>query len=88
MNMTRNNTVPDPVPAWQVDTETLHRGKYLFEKLISGLYLGDVARRILLTLAKDENVMLFGPSSGSPSKPAGAAAAEAEAAEKEASLKK
>ncbi len=39
-------------------------GKYLFEKLLSGLYLGEVARRILLNLAKDRNVALFGRGSG------------------------
>ncbi len=30
-----------------------HTGRYLFEKMLSGMYLGEVARRILLTLAAD-----------------------------------
>ena len=32
----------------------------MFEKLLSGLYLGEVARCILLTLAKDPELALFG----------------------------
>jgi len=38
-------------------------GKYLFEKLVSGMFLGEVARRILLTLAADTK--LFGDYSTS-----------------------
>ncbi|KAF5830028.1 hexokinase [Dunaliella salina] len=47
-----------------VDASTAHKGKYLFEKLVSGMFLGEVARRILLTLAADTK--LFGDYSTSP----------------------
>ena len=32
----------------ELDAESHHPGQHCFEKLTSGLYLGDVARRILL----------------------------------------
>jgi hexokinase len=38
-------------------------GKYLFEKLVSGMFIGEVARRILLTLAAETK--LFGDYSTS-----------------------
>lgn len=41
-------------------------GKYLFEKLLSGLYLGEAARLILLSLAREASVMLFVNDDGAP----------------------
>ena len=35
-------------------------GKYMFEKLLSGMFLGEVARRVLLRLAQDPTASLFG----------------------------
>ncbi|EFJ42371.1 hexokinase [Volvox carteri f. nagariensis] len=37
----------------QVDAASPHPGKYLFEKLLSGMFLGEAARRILFTIAKE-----------------------------------
>uniref|UniRef100_A0A0D6R1Y1 Phosphotransferase n=1 Tax=Araucaria cunninghamii TaxID=56994 RepID=A0A0D6R1Y1_ARACU len=41
-----------------LDGETLNPGHQLFEKLISGMYLGDIVRRVLLRMA--EEAFLFG----------------------------
>ncbi|KAH9311148.1 hypothetical protein KI387_026183, partial [Taxus chinensis] len=41
-----------------LDKETLNPGYQLFEKLISGMYLGDIVRRVLLRMA--EEASLFG----------------------------
>ncbi|XP_057852508.2 hexokinase-1 [Cryptomeria japonica] len=41
-----------------LDVETLNPGYQLFEKLISGMYLGDIVRRVLLRMA--EEASLFG----------------------------
>jgi hexokinase len=51
---------------WQVDAATPHKGKYLFEKLLSGMYLGEVARCILLSLSRDHMIALFGKKNGLP----------------------
>ena len=32
-------------------------GKYMFEKLVSGMFLGDIARRILLRLAGETQLL-------------------------------
>ncbi|GIL69534.1 hypothetical protein Vretimale_13553 [Volvox reticuliferus] len=37
----------------QVDAASPHPGKYLFEKLLSGMFLGEAARRILFTIATE-----------------------------------
>ncbi|GLI62661.1 hypothetical protein VaNZ11_005336, partial [Volvox africanus] len=37
----------------QVDAASPHPGKYLFEKLLSGMFLGEAARRVLVTIAKE-----------------------------------
>ncbi|KAM0938205.1 putative hexokinase [Dioscorea sansibarensis] len=41
-----------------LDLESLNPGEQIFEKLISGMYLGDILRRVLLKLA--EEAALFG----------------------------
>ncbi len=41
-----------------LDAEFPNTGQYWFEKMMSGMYLGDVARRVLLSLAQE--VQLFG----------------------------
>ncbi|XP_054722126.1 hexokinase-2-like [Uloborus diversus] len=38
---------------YQVDEISLNKGKHLFEKMISGMYMGEVARRIFVKLAND-----------------------------------
>ncbi|XP_020256298.1 hexokinase-1-like [Asparagus officinalis] len=44
----------------QLDNESPRPGEQIFEKLISGMYLGDIVRRVLLKLA--EETALFGDS--------------------------
>lgn len=41
-----------------LDLESLNPGEQLYEKLISGMYLGEIVRRVLLRLAEEAN--LFG----------------------------
>ncbi|RAL37171.1 hypothetical protein DM860_004093 [Cuscuta australis] len=41
-----------------LDIESLNPGEQLYEKLISGMYLGEIVRRVLLRLAEEAN--LFG----------------------------
>ena len=41
-----------------IDAESLHVGRYLFEKHVSGMYIGEVARVVLLHLVKQAK--LFG----------------------------
>jgi hexokinase len=41
-----------------MDFESLNPGEQIYEKLISGMYLGEIVRRILLKLAHD--AALFG----------------------------
>ncbi|KAJ7973780.1 Phosphotransferase [Quillaja saponaria] len=36
-----------------LDTESLNPGEQIFEKLISGMYLGDIVRRVLLKMAEE-----------------------------------
>ncbi|KAE9585996.1 putative hexokinase [Lupinus albus] len=36
-----------------LDLESLNRGEQMFEKIISGMYLGDIVRRVLLKLAEE-----------------------------------
>ncbi|KAL0905567.1 hypothetical protein M5K25_023998 [Dendrobium thyrsiflorum] len=36
-----------------LDTESLNPGEQIFEKLISGMYLGEILRRVLLSLAEE-----------------------------------
>ncbi len=35
----------------EMDEETPNAGEYIFEKMVSGMYLGEIARRIILRLA-------------------------------------
>nr|XP_057925748.1 hexokinase-2 isoform X2 [Doryrhamphus excisus] len=42
----------------EIDAGSLNPGKQLFEKMISGLYMGELVRLILVKMAKDQ--MLFG----------------------------
>lgn len=37
----------------QIDEVSLNKGKQLFEKMISGMYMGEIARRIVVKLADD-----------------------------------
>ena len=41
-----------------------HAGKYLFEKLLSGMFLGEVARRILLRLSAETKLLGRGGRKG------------------------
>ncbi|KAH7330829.1 hypothetical protein KP509_20G004100 [Ceratopteris richardii] len=43
-----------------LDTASVNPGEQIFEKLLSGMYLGDVVRRVLLRLADEAG--LFGPT--------------------------
>jgi hexokinase len=43
-----------------LDNETMNPGEQGFEKMISGMYLGDVVRRVLLKMAQE--AALFGPN--------------------------
>jgi hexokinase len=42
-----------------LDKESLNPGKNRFEKLISGMYLGDIVRRVLLKMAQETNLFGF-----------------------------
>lgn len=42
-----------------LDNESLHPGEYGFEKMISGMYLGDCVRRVLVRMAQEAGI--FGP---------------------------
>nr|CAD1822204.1 unnamed protein product [Ananas comosus var. bracteatus] len=42
----------------ELDAESLNPGEQIFEKLISGMYLGEIVRRVLLKMAKE--AALFG----------------------------
>ncbi|KAG8377915.1 hypothetical protein BUALT_Bualt08G0083200 [Buddleja alternifolia] len=44
----------------EMDSESINPGEQIFEKTISGMYLGEIARRVLLRMAKDAR--LFGDS--------------------------
>ncbi|KAJ0978015.1 hypothetical protein J5N97_013489 [Dioscorea zingiberensis] len=50
-----------------LDDESLNRNDQGFEKMISGMYLGDIVRRVLLRIALESDV--FGDSAQSLSKP-------------------
>ncbi|GAX74157.1 hypothetical protein CEUSTIGMA_g1606.t1 [Chlamydomonas eustigma] len=60
-----SSSLPRCEEDWEVDAATIHKGKYLFEKLLSGMYIGDVARRILLRMARDPSCILFGSKASS-----------------------
>ncbi|KAI9721260.1 MAG: hypothetical protein M1812_002422 [Candelaria pacifica] len=42
-----------------VDRESVNPGVHMFEKRISGMFLGEILRRVLLSLVKDPKVQLF-----------------------------
>ncbi|PIM98716.1 Hexokinase [Handroanthus impetiginosus] len=44
----------------EMDAESINPGEQIFEKTISGMYLGEIVRRVLLRMAKDAR--LFGDS--------------------------
>lgn len=50
----------------EIDASSLNEGKQKFEKMISGLYIGELCRRIMLDMALKENV-LFQPANCSSS---------------------
>lgn len=56
--------LPRTIEDLAADKDSCDPGQYWFEKMVSGLYLGDVARRIIVTLTEQHN--LFGPG-GVPS---------------------
>nr|QNL10624.1 hexokinase [Haematococcus lacustris] len=56
--------LPHCAEDWEVDAATAHQGKGMFEKLLSGMFLGEVARRMLLRLVADTK--LLGDWSSSP----------------------
>ncbi|KAL4560009.1 hypothetical protein LXL04_032157 [Taraxacum kok-saghyz] len=62
INMEWGNFRSSHLPITEYDTaldaESLYPGEQIFEKMISGMYLGDVLRRVLLRMAEEAN--LFG----------------------------
>ncbi|CAA7393914.1 unnamed protein product [Spirodela intermedia] len=62
INMEWGNFRSSHLPTTEFDTaldsESLNPGEQIFEKLISGMYLGDIVRRVLLRMAKE--AALFG----------------------------
>ncbi|KAL1559119.1 hexokinase A [Salvia divinorum] len=54
----RSSHLPLTEYDYAMDTESLNPGEQIFEKLISGMYLGEILRRVLLSLA--EEVWFFG----------------------------
>ncbi|CAL0332500.1 unnamed protein product [Lupinus luteus] len=57
INMEWGNFHPSYLPLTEydhaLDRESLNRGEQIFEKIISGMYLGDIVRRVLLKLAEE-----------------------------------
>ncbi len=54
----RSSSLPRLPEDEALDAEFPNTGQYWFEKMMSGMYLGDLARRVLLSLAQE--VQLFG----------------------------
>ncbi|KAL3679358.1 hypothetical protein R1sor_022314 [Riccia sorocarpa] len=51
-------TLPTTFADDELDRESVNPGEHIFEKMMSGMYLGDLVRRVLLKLAQDAS--LFG----------------------------
>ncbi|XP_047327342.1 hexokinase-2, chloroplastic [Impatiens glandulifera] len=45
-----------------MDAQSINPGEQIFEKTISGMYLGEIIRRVLLKMAQHEGAALFGNS--------------------------
>ncbi|KAL1356564.1 hypothetical protein HN51_008563 [Arachis hypogaea] len=64
INMEWGNFLSSHLPLTEydkaLDVESLNPGEQIFEKLISGMYLGEIARRVLLKMAEEAD--LFGDS--------------------------
>ena len=41
----------------ELDAESVRPGQMVFEKLVSGLYLGEIVRRVILTLVKQSGIL-------------------------------
>ncbi|KAL9330450.1 hypothetical protein ACSQ67_000060 [Phaseolus vulgaris] len=55
-----SNSLPSTEFDREMDAATINPGEQIFEKTISGLYLGEIVRRVLLKMTKEEG--LFGKS--------------------------
>lgn len=53
------NTLPDTQYDRDLDAESVNPGIQMFEKRISGMFLGEILRRAILALVKDPEVPLF-----------------------------
>ena len=62
-----NNLSVLPTTAFdrELDAETVNPGIQLFEKRVSGMFLGEILRRSILSLIRDPNVRLFQSAGGS-----------------------
>ncbi|KAL1318751.1 hypothetical protein HN51_071052 [Arachis hypogaea] len=64
INMEWGNFLSSHLPLTEydkaLDVESLNPGEQIFEKLISGMYLGEIARRVLVKMAEEAD--LFGDS--------------------------
>ncbi|PGH08662.1 hypothetical protein AJ79_05944 [Helicocarpus griseus UAMH5409] len=47
-----------------LDEHSVNPGIQMFEKRVSGMFLGEILRRVLLAMSRDEGVKLFGGESG------------------------
>ncbi len=69
----RSSSLPRLPEDEALDAEFPNTGQYWFEKMMSGMYLGDLARRVLLSLAQE--VQLFGEQVGAAGQQAGGCSA-------------
>ena len=53
------NVLPNTIYDQELDKESVNPGLQMFEKRVSGMYLGEILRRVILTLIKDPKVQLF-----------------------------
>ncbi|KAI9750148.1 MAG: hypothetical protein M4579_006589 [Chaenotheca gracillima] len=51
--------LPNTVWDEALDKDSVNKGYHMFEKRISGMYLGEVLRRVIVDMIKDPNVQLF-----------------------------
>lgn len=53
------NVLPNTTYDQELDKESVNPGLQMFEKRVSGMYLGEILRRAILALIKDPKVQLF-----------------------------
>jgi hexokinase len=59
------SVLPNTVYDQQLDAESNNPGIQMFEKRVSGMFLGEILRRVLVDLHRNESLALFKPSASS-----------------------